>query len=645
MQTLSLISKAPVLDSNYQTLLNQATTDNVILPSIPEQIAGSKFITDLKGYGIWSATWDCFQVYVTTGPNNFTLYNWINPATNKAARTLDPTFTIGGGVSFNGVDNYIDTGYNPSTGTFFQQNNCEIIIDYRSMPSSFSVNLSDGARQSNGASAIALDPQNASGKFGGFINEASVIAYTDAQFTTNPGLRFLGRSASNASFAKEGSGARVAAAGTSLAVTNNNIFLGVLNQAGAALAGTWSARGYGLFCAGRLLTTTEEANFKTAWDTFLATISALTAHATIGTIYNKSQWSAITDGGSLTDHSSGSSISGSDLSFTGGTGAFTKSLDVTNETKLDKWQQRLDFTVGNNNATSFGPGIGIRSSNTSVALDVVVQLFMATGANQGKLIAYAGSAHTNLAVTSSALTFSVGDKISMTVTLSEDILSATAFNASTLSASVSITNYNFSTGSQTLPNTGRFAIFNIGGNFKVNYWSVSSTELYKPRIVVLGDSKTQFYKATRLRLGWAYLLRDYRGSQNVTVLGGGNDRSAEYLLTVWEIINRIKPDYVFVAGISNDIRTGVASGTWQANYTSEITQLQAAGITVIADDGLYETSVDQSAVTTWLNANYPNIVWASNATVIGLNADNVHPNNAGCVTFTNAALASGKLPS
>jgi hypothetical protein len=99
-------------DSDYQAVLNYATTQGYTLPSASQQIKQNQLVLDLKVGGVWSKL-DTFAVFANDGSSNFGLIDWKRLALYTAVNS--PTWTSNVGFTGNGTSSYIDTNFNPST--------------------------------------------------------------------------------------------------------------------------------------------------------------------------------------------------------------------------------------------------------------------------------------------------------------------------------------------------------------------------------------------------------------------------------------------------------------------------------------------------------------------------------------------------
>lgn len=101
------------LDSDYQAVLDQATTRGFTAPSDTQQNLQSNIIKTLKAYGVWDKL-DLF--YLLAGEyENFARLNWKAPANYELTNSGTPTFTTNKGFSNGGGSNYLDTTFNFST--------------------------------------------------------------------------------------------------------------------------------------------------------------------------------------------------------------------------------------------------------------------------------------------------------------------------------------------------------------------------------------------------------------------------------------------------------------------------------------------------------------------------------------------------
>lgn len=637
-------------DVDYQNVLAAAQAKGIKFPSLACMDAQNALMISIKA-NVGLSAFDQIKNMLHDGPSKFSDINWANPAGPLTVQSNNPLYVPLSGFSatnhIGGTAEYLNMG---KLGGQFTQNSCEIITYYRNMVSG---TANDGGQLTAGPTTT-INSTRTSTTLGSNLNANTNSTFTG--FDLTDGLYFVGRTSSSSIFGKKGSGSRVTVSSTSTGIFPYNYFL--LARNGDTNGTPTGPTGGGLkdvsfFSSGRLLTTTEETNSNTAWNTYMTAIAALPAIQTVGTKYNISSVANLND---FTSNGCTVTATSNQLQFTGGANTFTQSLDLTSisgvnigATKLSKWTQTIQFVVPTITGSTNWIGVGLRSSNANANYyDLILRMDLMT-ATAGVMHMYSGPTHASL-LNSTAVSITAGDIVSMTFTIDGGAAFYSGYNVTTSSTPVTGSFALYGTTGGFISNTGHFAIFN-GGNANVTSWTVSSTETKSAKLAILGDSKTQCYQATgagsaySAHNGFPYLIGDSYGT--VVNLGGSSDRSADYITRVWEIINWIQPQTVVIAGVCNDIRAGVANPTWQANINSVVSQLQAAGIRVIFWTGIKEnfspgTGIDQAAVSTWANAGIGCEVWDSLVYDIPL-SDFVHPTTAGHVLFSNYALSYGKL--
>jgi hypothetical protein len=113
-------------DTDYQAVLNYATSQSYTLPSASQQILQNQLVLDLKAGGIWSKL-DTFGVFATDGSSDFALIDWKRLSQYTAVNS--PTFTANQGFQGNGTSSYINTNFNPATqGVNFANDNAGISL-------------------------------------------------------------------------------------------------------------------------------------------------------------------------------------------------------------------------------------------------------------------------------------------------------------------------------------------------------------------------------------------------------------------------------------------------------------------------------------------------------------------------------------
>jgi len=117
-------------DSDYQAVLDFATSEGYTLPSENQQILQNQLVLDLKSNGIWSNL-DAFGVLATDGDSNFALIDWVRLITMTA--NSSPTFQTNLGYTGNGTSSFIDTLFSVSDGTNYQLSDSSFGVYYNNV--------------------------------------------------------------------------------------------------------------------------------------------------------------------------------------------------------------------------------------------------------------------------------------------------------------------------------------------------------------------------------------------------------------------------------------------------------------------------------------------------------------------------------
>jgi len=109
-------------DSDYQAVLNRATTEGYSLPSASQQTLQNTLVTDLKSSGVWDKL-DMLFVFANNGSEEFSLIDWKNPNGTTGTAYSDISWTSNSGFTGDGVADYIDTNHVAgTTGSQFTAN-------------------------------------------------------------------------------------------------------------------------------------------------------------------------------------------------------------------------------------------------------------------------------------------------------------------------------------------------------------------------------------------------------------------------------------------------------------------------------------------------------------------------------------------
>lgn len=368
----------------------------------------------------------------------------------------------------------------------------------------------------------------------------------------------------------------------------------------------------------------------------------------LGTILNQSTFTSLTG---FTPNGTTPTVSGGQLQFSGGTGTETASLDYNYFTTLTNWSETINMVAGTVTSSSYGLALGVRSAEVNGGFDQAFAGFgMATGAAAGFVSIYSGSAQGGatppiVATSTSALSFSAGDTIQLSVALNYNVMTATVSDLTTASAPVTVSYTFLFTYLQTAfpPNIGKFAIYNFGGSQNVSSWSITSTTQKNAQVAFIGDSKTVGYYAGTYGNAFALAMQ---ANLNDIIEAGGNDATGDVLLNLPEIISLHPQAVVLNIGRNDLCEYSISLGTIEANYASIVSQLQAANITVYHLLPIYETACNQASLTSYITSTYTSVnqITSTLAAYAGtgsnvLAGDGIHPNALGHQLIYNALFS------
>ena len=123
----TLLSGGSGFDSDYQAVLDFATSEGDTLPSASQQILQNQVVLSLKDKGLWNKK-DAFGLFATDGNVDFALICWKRLIKMDAINS--PTFTINAGFDGNGSSSYINTLFKPAIdGVNFLQDDAGVSVN------------------------------------------------------------------------------------------------------------------------------------------------------------------------------------------------------------------------------------------------------------------------------------------------------------------------------------------------------------------------------------------------------------------------------------------------------------------------------------------------------------------------------------
>ena len=223
-----------------------------------------------------------------------------------------------------------------------------------------------------------------------------------------------------------------------------------------------------------------------------------------------------------------------------------------------------------------------------------------------------------------------------------DAITVTAENMTTHSTRIMLT-YKYLPSYEFMQNTGRFALFDKGGQYLVDSISVTSSEEVNAEAMNIGDSKANYFPNAFDSCYTRLLRHHYKSFVNSA---GPAERTEDVISRLPEII-KLNPKQVFLAIGSNGMRSGLPMSTYQSNIQIIYETLADHSIKVYFLLPFYEKAIDLSAQVNWLQLNFPSnsIVdsWHPMQQPNTLYSDGVHPNQAGhYLIYTTILQALGQ---
>ncbi len=249
-------TSTPVFTTEYQAILNYATTNSYPLPSSSQKVLQNQMIVDLKAAGIWDKL-DLFYVFANDGSQSFATLNWKNPSsTYQIGFVNGPLYYTNLGLQGDNTDAYLTTGWRPTFGVNYQQNNA----------SRFAW-VFTGASDNSKAIDITADGTNVTSYSNSVdlrINSGVNNLSSAFDFTGNNMLKFISRTGSNTVYLRNGSTTGTRNALSAARVASDLTLLG-------RAAGNASATGISIYGVGDSLTTLDD-DLNTILSTYMTSI-------------------------------------------------------------------------------------------------------------------------------------------------------------------------------------------------------------------------------------------------------------------------------------------------------------------------------------------------------------------------------------
>ncbi len=328
---------------------------------------------------------------------------------------------------------------------------------------------------------------------------------------------------------------------------------------------------------------------------------------------------------------------GTGTSVSGGSGFVNYRYYTPLLNTVENFKITMVFVV--TNTAAGGIGIGSQADLTAPTLNRTFVGRWATNTTAGGATIHTcyegtGVTFTQAATSGTTSNYAINDIIQLVFERAYNVYTVTATNLS--NPSTQTTNYTAQNANTVAANSaGRFAIFAVGGGQRITSITIESNSYKNIRALFIGDSKTHRLSSTTKATRYADVV--FAGStKKFEVNAGANDRTAQYSPQQVHI-DSYNADYVFLMIGGNDIRGGIASGTWQANLTTIRNNAKAAGASIVWLLYPKETVIDFTAFNQWIVDRVADtfigdlVIDTSSIIVVGTDVavDGVHPNDTG----------------
>lgn len=635
------------LETEYQAILTEGTTQGYTLPTPINQGDQNRLVKRLKTSSLWT-TADFIYNWETDGSSSFALMDWKNPTTRKATTVSSPTYTTRRGFTFNGTSSYINSQWNVSTATNFTQNNCSFGGYLYDAPTSGTVMgvVASGARLtlSRGQNLLGYE-------ITGNTNPTIADGY-------GAGWYHIYRSASGSVNAGKNAGTLVTGVtDASVARPNANLYIGCRNNNGTPDSFADGTVSYVFGGASFSASVKEMHDAFQEYHLSARVKNIWSAPAAIGVVLNDNFARATLGNNYVVQGAATFSPDGTKLVQSGGApGTHTNRLAFKYGQSCENCT--LTFTATSTvapGAATGGTGITFSDySGCNGERTIETRFDYTNGGNAGKCFinTWDGSTAVTVATSSGAIgSLASGNTYNITVTKSivSGLVSYTITVVRTSDSASSTVTYSALLGDS----SGDFAIGAFGGTFNITNWTITVNSLKNQRLCVVGESREHGAFATTLDSRYASKLY----SPSYEVSAGSGDCSADVIGSSVTIAGKIKSlidynaMYYYIGLLSNDISGGIATGTWQNNITRIINALKNAGYKVILATPAPRNDGDQSAAMTFYNANFsdPKTTAVYDALrrpgdfklkTIYDYGDGIHLNNLGMITGGNAGSLS-----
>jgi len=308
------------------------------------------------------------------------------------------------------------------------------------------------------------------------------------------------------------------------------------------------------------------------------------------------------------------SINAGKLRLAGGAGLFTSyaTFDKVGSPFrfhcFEKWKMKAKFTTPTLTGTTYGFGLGVRSTVTTsgfTALDTMVRLAMDSGSTVGSLWFYSASNHAATPNTDNQGSFALQNATVYYFEVERvyNQLIARIKSADGLTTHLTITKtYNISSITSVWShNVGQFCIWNFGGTIDITEFTIDTDTQKNIDVLYLSDSNIHgLYCGSNANRFCAQASVATNKSYEILA---GVDHGTFETLQLKPLIAFLNPKIVYINDFSNDVDHSVSLATTQANHDDLVTTIKSQGRKVIHAKPIART-LNFSGVNNYLDSTY-----------------------------------------
>lgn len=347
--------------------------------------------------------------------------------------------------------------------------------------------------------------------------------------------------------------------------------------------------------------------------TTLSVAVTLPAAVAIGTIVDETFTGGLADWTVTTASGGNMAMNAGKLRLTGGTGVFTTYMTYTKANSpflkhtLEKWKVRVYFTSPTVSASTYGFGMGMRSTAQFTNIDNLSRNSLDSGSPLGSTYFYTAQAHTaspNQDVQGS-FSYANATDYSYEVERNKNVFTTRIYNAGGSVVSTQTKTYNITTSASGVwcNNIGQFTIWNFGGTIDITRIVISSDQQRFADLGATGDSNMHGLYCGANSTRYVEQAAVTKGIS--AEIWAGIDEGVKDGLDEINFLVYMRPKKLYMCRVSNSIANGVATGTWQADHVSTTNVLDTENIPYILGVPVARGVLYTTNVTSWYATQYP----------------------------------------